>query len=366
MYKVISYKERSVWEEKLSQLNKRDLFYQHTYCMLNQFTGDGDPFLFFYEDGSGNRLCYAFLRRKINVLEFMKEETESDIYDIITPSYGYGGPLFNELNTQFLIDFRREFESYCKKENIICEFIRFHPLYQNQSLLETLMDISYDRETIFVDLTKSEDEIYHDYHKNHKRNMNKASKNQLKFKVFQHENRFHVIEKFYEMYKNTMNKVKASSYSYFSLDYLEELIKGFYHESMIGAVYHNERMIAAAICLYDGNALHYHLGCSEEEFLNLGSNVYLLHNIAIWGKRNGLSIFHLGGGHIGRDSLFQFKHRFNPSGTLPFYIGKKVHDPILYNHLVAKWENYYQQKSLPEFFPAYRGKVRTPENSYGN
>ncbi len=357
MYEVISYQDKKLWEEKLSQIKIKDIFYYHSYCMMNHYTGDGEPFLFFYEDERGNKLCYVFLRRNIHKLDFLKEEIDSELYDIITPTYGYGGPLYNKINKQLLIDFRREFENYCKKENIICEFIRFHPIYQNQTFLENLMDVTYDRETILVDLSKGENEIFNIYHKNHKRNINKAIKNQLIFRVFQNEESYLIIDKFYDMYQKTMDKVKATSYSYFSLDYLKQLVKEFFHRSIIGAVYYNGMLIAAAFCLYDEHSLHYHLGCSEQEFLSLGSNTFLLHNIAIWGKRNGLTVFHLGGGHVGRDSLFQFKHRFNPLGTLHFYIGKKVHNSAKYTSLIRKWEKYYHQESNSAFFPEYRNKI---------
>ncbi|MEK5391325.1 GNAT family N-acetyltransferase [Margalitia sp. FSL K6-0131] len=357
MYEVISFQERSLWKEKLAQLNIKDVFYYHSYSNLNLFTGDGDPFLFYCEDERGKKLCYVFLRRNINALAFMEAEKETELYDIITPTYGYGGPLYNDLDEQLLIHFRRDFEDYCKKENIISEFIRFHPLYQNHTYLEKLVDVSYDRETIYVDLTKREDEIYNGYHKNHKRNIKKAIKNQLTFKVFQNENACPIIDTFYEMYKKTMDKVNASAYSYYSRDYLEQLVQEFPDKSMIGTVYYNGDMIAAALCLYDGLVLHYHLGCSEQKFLSLGSNTYLLHHIALWGKSEGLNVFHLGGGHIGRDSLFQFKHRFNPEGTLNFYIGKKVHNPEKYKSLVEKWEKFYQQESKPSFFPEYRQKI---------
>lgn len=354
MYEVISYKDRERWEQRIREITKKDVFYCHSYSSLYQKMGDGDPHLFYFYNGKGNKLCYTFLKRRINELPFRISKTDVELFDIITPSYGYGGPLYDVEDMDLIREFRREFEQYCKKENIITEFIRFHPLLQNQRGMDHMMEITYDRETVFFDLRKSEDEIFNQYHKNHKRNVLKAQKNNLEFKVFASEEKYKHLEEFYQLYKETMDKLNASAYSYFSVEYLKNLLGGFEQNSIIGAVFHHNKMVAAAICMYEGNTIHYHLGCSKKEFLNLGTTIFLLHHIALWGKEIGMYAFHLGGGHIGRDSLFQFKHRFNPKGTLDFYVGKKVHLPEFYQKLNQEWEQYYLIPSQEKFFPAYR------------
>jgi hypothetical protein len=126
---------------------------------------------------------------------------------------------------------------------------------------------------------------------------------------------------------------------------------------MIGANIYKGEMISAALCMYGGGFLHYHLGCSKEKYFHLGTNIYQFHHIALWGKENGLDAFYLGGGHVGRDSLFKFKHRFSPNGVLPFYIGKKIHHMQSYNTLMDTWKNYYATESTNGFFPAYRKEV---------
>ncbi|MDF2787340.1 MAG: hypothetical protein K0S80_438 [Neobacillus sp.] len=355
MYEVISFEDVPKWEKKMNELSKKDVFYRLCYSKLYQEIGDGDPYLFFFENEQGQKLCYSFLKRKLNKLPFLSEDLEgAALYDIITPSYGYGGPLYDHADYPLIQQFRREFEDYCKEENIITEFIRFHPLLQNQRYMENFLEVSYDRETVYVDLTKSQDELISDYHKNHKRNVTKAIKNNLEFRVFRGSQIEEQLKTFYEMYSETMDKLNASDYSYFSSDYLQNLVSGFEDHSIMGAVFYKDKMVAAALCMYDGGTLHYHLGCSKQKFLNLGTSIFMLHNIALWGKENGLQSFHLGGGHIGRDSLFQFKHRFNIKGTLDFYIGKKVHNPEIYKTLIGKWEEYYLKPSNNYFFPAYR------------
>jgi hypothetical protein len=359
MYEVISYNQKSQWKKKLNQLLKTDIFYYPSYSNLYQRFGDGVPHLFFYEDERGNKVGYVFLKRKINQLSFVQDEPmDVELFDIITPTYGYGGPLSNVEDNQSIRQFRKEFEEYCQKEHIICEFNRFHPLLQNYKLMDPYMDVTYDRETVFIDLTKDENEIFNQYHQNHKRNVNKAIKNKLAFKTFQSKEAIKIVDDFYKLYIETMDKLHASTYSYFSVDYLIDLLSDLSNNSVIGSVFYEDKMIGAALCLYDGHSLHYHLGCSQKQFLNLGGNIYLLHQMGLWGKQLGLNKFHLGGGHIERDSLFQYKYRFNPNGLLHFYIGKKVHDTQTYKWLIEKWEKYYGESADLDFFPAYRNKLQ--------
>ncbi|MDQ1144596.1 hypothetical protein QE429_001423 [Bacillus sp. SORGH_AS 510] len=358
MYEVISYNQKSVWEEKLRTLSNKDIFYHHSYSNLYQCMGDGDPHLFFYEDERGNKVGYVFLKRKINDLPFANDLFDGEVYDIITPSYGYGGPLYDREDEQIVKQFREEFESYCQIENIICEFIRFHPLLQNQVFMGESVEASFDRETIYIDLTKSKEEIFNEHHKNHQRNIKKTIKNGMEFKIFKNEDALEVVEDFFQVYKETMDKLNASTYSYFSTQYIQDLLSQLKHHSMVGAVFYENQMVAASVCMYEGDSLHYHLGCSQKQFLHLGVNSYLLHKLALWGKDAGLVKFHLGGGHIGRDSLFQFKYRFNPNGLLPFYIGKKIHQPFKYDQLIQQWERFYGEQANEHFFPVYRSLPR--------
>lgn len=350
MHKVIPLAEKAAWKEEAEKCPELDIFYFPSYASLYPPFGDGDPFLFIYE-GKGKKIYYAFFKRPLHFLPF---SVGGEWFDIITPSYGYGGPFYTEGDREEIQRFRKAFETYCREENIVSEFVRFHPVYQNQRHLEEWMDVRYDRETVYIDLTRTETEIIANYHQNHRRNLRKGMKNGLRFVYYEKEEAAGKINEFYTMYRETMDKLNASKYSYFSLEYMEGIVKGMGENSVLGAVYYHGKMAAAALCLYANNVLHYHLGCSKKEFLPAGINVFLLHNLALWGKNKGFHTFHLGGGHVGRDSLFQFKHRFNQTGILDFYVGRKIHHPGKYAELINKWEEYYGEKASEQFFPAYR------------
>ncbi|MGZ3458349.1 MAG: lipid II:glycine glycyltransferase FemX [Archangium sp.] len=355
MHQLISFAESERWELAYALASRQDVYYRHAYAELCHCMGDGEPFLFVYEDGAGNRVCYAFIRRPLQALPFVDgARLEGDWYDIITPTYGYGGPLCAEPREQVLRAFRAEFEAYCRGANIVSEFVRFHPVLGNHRLLGEAMDITYDRETLFIDLTPSEEELFARCHPNHQRNIRKALKHGLEFRVLVAHEALPHLEEFYRLYRTTMLKVGSLPYCYFSMEYLERLFSRFGPGALLGAVFLDGRMISAALCLREGDTLVYHLGASEEASLHLGPNVFQFHHLSLWARRNGLRVFHLGGGHRGRDSLFQFKHRFNPEGTLEFHIGRKVHQPEVYARLVESWQRYHAQEIPASFFPAYR------------
>lgn len=339
----------------IDQFSKKDVYYYHGYCYSYLNIEGGEPFLFYYEDEQGGKIGYTFIKRKIE-LPFWKEQ---DLYDIITP-YGYGGPLIETIHDHSIKAFREEFHQYCQDESIVSEFIRFHPLLNNHHHLNKFIDLVNGRETIYIDLTISEDELVNGYHKNHKRNLNKAIKNKLQFKMFNKEMALQHVDDFYELYKETMDKLNASSYYYFSIDYLKVLLTELDQNAMIAGVFYEDKMISAALCICEeGSFMHYHLGCSRKEYLNLGSNIFLFHHIACWGKENGFHTFHLGGGLKDGDSLFQFKHRFNQKGRLHFHQGRMIHNDGVYQMLVEEWKKYYLQTPSPDFFPVYRSQPET-------
>lgn len=355
MHQIISFAEPERWERAYAQASRKDVYYRHAYVELCRYMGDGEPFLFSYEDGKGNTVCYVFIRRPLQSLPFAQDaRLEGDWYDIISPTYGYGGPLCAEPREQVLRAFREEFEAYCRGANIVSEFVRFHPLLGNRLFLGGAMDIVYDRETVFIDLTRTEEELFARYHPNHQRNIRKAQKRGLEFRVLIGHEVLQHLEVFYRLYRATMDKVQAVKYYYFSIAYLERLFSRFGQDALLGAVFLDGRMISAALCLREGDTLIYHLGASEKEALHLGTNIFQFHHISLWARRNGLRAFHLGGGHRERDSLFQFKHRFNPEGVLELYNGKKVHQPEVYARLVESWKRYHAQELPEPYFPAYR------------
>ena len=85
------------------------------------FAGEGEPLLFYLEDGD-NRAISVMFKRDVALSDQFKGLIPLNTYfDLISP-YGYGGFLISGVLTKTMLD---NYRSACEKENIVCEFVRF-------------------------------------------------------------------------------------------------------------------------------------------------------------------------------------------------------------------------------------------------
>jgi hypothetical protein len=109
-------------------------------------------------------------------------------------------------------------------------------------------------------------------------------------------------------------------------------------------------LAAAVLCFSSAPWLHYHLGATSDEGRRRGASHLALLGAARWGRERGYELLHLGGGLGGRrDSLYEFKWRFDPGGEREFALGKAIHDETAYRELAGA-----EAARLDGFFPAYR------------
>ncbi|HJF34014.1 MAG TPA: GNAT family N-acetyltransferase [Sporosarcina psychrophila] len=340
MFKVINWEEKTQWNNIIDSFPKRDIYFSHEYFASSLLLDEGEPNLFFFESEEG-RVAYPTLKRTI---EYMGENA---LYDIITP-YGYGGILVDNLldEKNVLLQFRKSINEYCIDNNIISEFIRFHPILCNQRNLED-MDILHIRDTIEMKLQQGMDLLDEIPGKN--RNMiRKARKNGIEIREIDKDEN---MNDFLSIYYSTMKRNDATSYYYFKNEYFKESFKLIDSNLHLFGAYIEGEMISASLIFTYGDFMHYHLSGTLKDYLSLGANNLLLFEVAEWGRERGIKSFHLGGGHSGNeDSLYKFKKSFSKLEPLKFYIGKKIHNPKLYKKLVG-------EKNITEdngFFPLYR------------
>lgn len=346
VYDTVRFDEKERWGEEIRSLERQDVYYHLNYCLLYRSIGDGDPYLFVYEAGDNGKVVYPFLKRKVN-----NGPLSEKYYDITTP-YGYGGPMYRGNSRTLVSRFRKAFHHFCQQENIVSEFIRFDPLLKNEAGLHEWMDVQYVRDTVFIDL-QQKDLLSH-YHPSHRRNVRKAMKAGFAFGVLEGERALGELDQFVHLYYETMEKNKALPYYYFPRPYFEQILHSLKHNVIMAVVRAGQSIAAAGLFMYGGDSLHYHLGCSDRDYLRMAPNNLLFHEVALWGQRKGFKYFHLGGGYRHGDSLFQFKQRFNPSGRLPFYVGRAVHNQPVYDELIRLWKKTNAKKINTDFFPLYR------------
>ncbi|MCS5420930.1 MULTISPECIES: GNAT family N-acetyltransferase [Psychrilyobacter] len=324
------------------------IYFKEEYAKIYELNGDGKVEKFQYEGGDG-RVEYLFLKRDI-------ELSEGRYYDITTP-YGYGGPLFfpesSEKLTKLISNFREEFESYCKKNKIISEFIRFHPILRNHRFMERYVKTINAGATVYIDLSSEEEILL-----NMKRTCRKSIKRSMEkgFKA-EMDNSNQAWDKFIDLYYMTMNKNNAENYYYFPREYFENMRALLRERALIFKTTYKDKVVSAILVLAGEDGIHGHLHATDPEYYRESPNNILIYTVALWGLKNGYKTFHLGGGYGGaEDTLFKFKSSFNKNGALEFYIGEKIHDHKVYNNLTKLHEKKRPEKKGEnlEFFPLYR------------
>ncbi len=284
--------------------------------------------LIFYED-QYSRFCYVVMKKDIAACEkFQNVLEEKKYYDLETP-YGYGGPLNDEeICVESQIAFGKEMQEFCIKNNIVSQFVRFHPLLENDKSLSQVIETRYLRETIFMDTTSPA--IIMEKMDSKNRNMvRKAAKNGV---IILRESIDNYAD-FIPMYVETMAKNGADEYYTFNKDYFESL-KLLKDNACIFYAIVDEMPVSGAIMYYNENYMHYHLSGTYSEYRKYSPGNLLLYEAACWASERGIKKFHLGGGVAADDSLFGFKKQFNKNERAKFVVGRTIFDREKYNELL--------------------------------
>lgn len=323
-----------LWDKYIDNLpiEKQDVYYTRQYSKMSELIQGGEAELFIYEDNN-NIALYPYIR---HILDY--RDGDSLFYDIET-AYGYGGPIVKKNDADFEAAFEKAFLKYCQTENIIAEFLRFHPLLENEKIFRRKIDVLHNRKTVWIDLEKDLDKIWMQDISTQNRNIvKKCIKNGLRVEISED------YDEFLEIYNQTMKKVQANKFYFFNKTYYDSVKSN--PCCLLMRVRKDCDTLAAAIFMEYGDYFHYHLSGSKQEFLKLTPNNILLWEAIKYAKMKGYKKLHLGGGlsDLEEDSLFRFKKKFS-SEYKDFYIGKRVHNLKIYEKLIEKWESEHGEKA---------------------
>ncbi|ANE48797.1 hypothetical protein SY83_08240 [Paenibacillus swuensis] len=334
------------WNDALRSVGGADIYYSPGYCAMAENNNEGMARLFVYREQQFI-ICYAFLMRSINDLNLPEvKQLQRNMYDIVTP-YGYGGPLCNvkdeEERVSLFERFGEVFSAYCRMVGIVTEFVRFHPLFHNEKDYSGVQPTPL-RNTVCMDLTSSREDVIDSLTSGCRNRVRYAQKNGVRVSREDPAQ----IKDFIELYYATMDKNHAHPYYYFSEPYFRDLVQLLdQHVSLFVARYEG-RVIASTFFLHYNDYVTYHLTGSDKDYLKFAPYNLLICEAASYFKSLGYKYLHLGGGYGGNDELFRFKSTFSKKAPLDFYIGRKVHNPEIYEMLTR------QIQVQDNFFPLYR------------
>ncbi|WP_195972266.1 peptidoglycan bridge formation glycyltransferase FemA/FemB family protein [Clostridium thermobutyricum] len=321
-----------------------DIYFKENYAKLYERIEQGIVEKFNFKCNYGE-IINLFIKRKI---------PNTDYFDLTTP-YGYGGPRIisckkgEEYNLVEL--YEKDFKEYCKKNNIIAEFVRFHPVIKNHKFFEKIYDIHLDRYTLGTNLCDYSNPIECEFSKSCKKNIKKAIKAGVSFEI---EEKVNNIDEFIKIYYSTMKRNSASDFYYFDKEYFYQSLDYFRENIILVKAIFNNNVIAAGFYFIWDKIIHIHLSGTLSEYLYLSPAYILRYAVTLWGIENGYKLIHHGGGRSPseEDGLYKFKKNFSKNTKFEFYLGKKIWNKDIYKKLSENIPNEI------EYFPKYRYKEK--------
>ena len=346
---VLTLREEASWRALADSFPRPDLAQTPRFSRVYQHKGDGRAECFVYQDDDG-RVLYPYIRRDLRALPFYTRDL-GGCADIWTP-YCYGGFVHDAPAARaphLLASFRRSFEDFARETRIVSEFVRFHPLLQNQEGVAPHFDrLRLHRDNVVIDLALDERQLLAGCRASYQHCIRKARQAGLELKVERPEG----AARFADLYRRTMERHRQTGYLRFDLEYFERLFAELSQDMELASVCHRGRTVAMALFLKGADYLDYFLCGSEADGFPLHPNHFMLFEMALWAKARSYRLLHLGGG---RDSLYFFKRGFSRQ-TRPFFTAAKVHHPELYRELARR-----RHSALPPpgaaadgFFPTHR------------
>lgn len=337
MLAVYTKNDKSKWDEILACFPINDVYWRFDYANANKYSEEDEIYMFHYV-GRNSEAIYITAKRLIN-----KSVNDAVYYDLITP-YGYGGWLVHGILED---EMYYEFDRWCKSNNIVSEFVRFHPILHNE-LIAVPYKVTELGSIVSIPLL-SECEIWNNITSKNKNAIRKAQK--LGVKVY-YSNEEKIYREFQSIYRKTMERKQADKFYLFKEEYFDPFKTSLTDNSKMFYAIYNGKIIAMCLMIYENEIMNYHLSGSLEECRNIPATNLILYEAARWGLSNGIKTLALGGGlRSTQDSLYKFKKSFAKHvKDETFRIGSRIILPEIYDKLS---ENIVDDT---QFFPKYRAQ----------
>jgi len=207
--------------------------------------------------------------------------------------------------------------------------------------------------TVSVDLAQDLDAVRHGYGRDLARQIRRGRSAGL---VTVEDMDWACLQAFGEQYRETMDRLGAGGFYYFSVADFERLHRCLETAAHLLITRLGDEIAAAGLFLESGDNLEWHLVSTNTSLSDLSPSKVLVDDALVWAKARGFTTAHLGGGRGGReDSLFWFKSRFSPRRHR-FAVGGWVIDGAQYGRLLEMRGAGPRPHPTadPTFFPAYR------------
>jgi len=344
-FTAINVCDSSKWNTIVKSFTNHDIYYLNEYVRTFQAIGDGEPILLYFEDKE-TRLINVTMKRDIAKNKIFSGRIQANyLFDLATP-YGYGGFLCDGKSDDLSF---KHYGKWCRENNIVSEFIRFNPIFDNVHFAKDYFEVSYLRNTVGTKLYEGVDFMYTEFTKSCRKSINKALQDGVSFKITLNPES---INKFYDIYCSSMDRNSAEDYYYFGSEYFNKCLELLKDNIVLVEAIMDNTIIAMGFYFVYKKVIHIHLSGTLSKYINFSPAYILKYAIATWGKENGYELLHHGGGrsNASDDSLYMFKKKFGKNTEFQFYTGKKIWNTNIYSELCEVANVNHDI----DYFPAYR------------
>jgi lipid II:glycine glycyltransferase (peptidoglycan interpeptide bridge formation enzyme) len=357
--KILNNNLRSLeeWKHYYELLRHKGIYHSPEYIKAFEDHYQSSAELFLFKVDNDNFIYYPYFKRSLKYLPFDKSCRYDFVnsYDIVSSWY-YGGPLVhfhNRENIDKLVSsFHTAFSQYCRESRIVSEFIRFDPNLENHSYFENVLPMVSNRQTVYVNLMQSVEDIWNNFQGRARTAIRKAQKMGINVRVS--DKCPEDIESFYKIYNAEMERKRAPSHYRFNLAFFQNLIDEISDNIELVYAELDGAMFSSGLFVYDNkhHIAHYFLMATQNEYQQYQANNLILYETMLHFKNRNFSTFDLQGG---REGVYKFKTSFSKKERATFFTSGIIHDVPAYDELV-ECTKLVSDIHNENFFPLYRLK----------
>jgi len=354
--KVLLLKPEDVEWKSFLERCEHDFYHRPEYVEVEARRMAGEPRAILIEEGEYCFFLPLIFRPIIISGENLPGVEQAK--DALSP-YGYPCPLILDPGRpedagDFLCSALEAMKVEMASQKVCSAFVRLHPLLEiNTDILSSYGELVENGDTIWIDLTLTESELWRQTRSRFRSQINSAKK---KGALVRRDENFSWLSRFVELYDETMDHVEAEEWYHFGLDYFSELKNNLGEHLNLFLLEEQEDVLCAGLFTECSGIVQYHLSGTSPQARNKNYLKVMIDTVRWWAKERGNKTFHLGGGVGAReDSLFFFKSGFSKLRST-FYTWRIVCDEEIYQLATNYWEHL---TGLPagdkrDFFPPYR------------
>jgi hypothetical protein len=312
----------------------------------------------FITESNGCRIAYPFFLRPVPPHPRFLGERRWD-----TASPEYAGPVLldpggGDQSLPVPGEFQERFGQFCRSTGIVAEFAHLNPWIAREDLLDAA-GIELNREIVYVDLTRSEEEIWkHSLSSDTRRQTRQAM--DAGVQVRRAESTQDVLA-FHRLHRQTMERLAAKERYFLPPSFFLGIFETMPRNAFFMLSEFQGRIVAGGLYFQDAANVYWHLSAVDLDFSRVRPVNAFHYETIRQAARAGKQRMLCGGAFQRGDGVFRFKAGFSPL-RISFKVYKRVHDRELYGALTEDWIRRHPGLSPePGFFPAYRSAVPEDE-----